>query len=256
MGGHLSVESRPEHGSRFWFSLVLPEAGHPGPSPNASVSGFVGYTGRRRTILIVDDTPDARSLLTQYLGSLGFNTVTAADGAEAVNAVEMHRPDCILMDLVMPGMDGFDAIRTIRRKEEFAKSKPAVIFAVSAGSAEPEDCDGFIPKPIHLDELARRIGDSLNLEWITDDGAYLARGTQTPDGNGNTEIPPAESLQIMCAAARRGDIGTVEEELHRLGELSSRFEGFIREASDLCDRFEVVKLRTFLRNYIEDQNND
>ena len=67
-----------------------------------------------RRVLIVDDEPDVRAVLQEYLTEVGYEVLTASNGVEALWAVKQHRPDAVLMDLAMPRLGGLDAIRHIR----------------------------------------------------------------------------------------------------------------------------------------------
>jgi CheY-like chemotaxis protein len=104
------------------------------------------------TILIAEDNDDLRIMLSQFLGANGYRAVGAADGFEAVEAAVSERPDLIVMDLGMPGMDGLAAVAEIRRRSP-ADAPPVLIVsaydrlefrteAVNAG------CVGFITKPV------------------------------------------------------------------------------------------------------------
>lgn len=114
-----------------------------------------------QTILIAEDNDDLRGMLGQFLGANGYRTVGAADGHEAVEAAGRERPDLIIMDLGMPGMDGLSAVAEIRRHVP-AGEVPVLIVsaydriefrteAVSAG------CVGFVTKPVDLPALLETI---------------------------------------------------------------------------------------------------
>ncbi len=128
-----------------------------------------------RTILIAEDNEDLRGMLGQFLGANGYRTVGAADGHEAVEAAARERPDLIIMDLGMPGMDGLSAVAEIRRHE--SDETPVVIVsaydrlefrteAVAAG------CAGFITKPVDPAELLKTI--RMLLERVEGDAAAPA----------------------------------------------------------------------------------
>jgi CheY-like chemotaxis protein len=88
-------------------------------------------------VLVVDDSPDARALYGEYLEFCGFRVETAADGEEAVEKARRDRPAVILMDLSMPKMDGWEAIRCLRADPAMAEV-PIVVLSAYAFGDEPE----------------------------------------------------------------------------------------------------------------------
>jgi CheY-like chemotaxis protein len=88
-------------------------------------------------VLIVDDSPDARALYGEYLDFCGFRVETAADGEEAVRKAETEWPAVIIMDLAMPKMDGWEAIRRIRANPITAEI-PIVALSAFAFGEEPD----------------------------------------------------------------------------------------------------------------------
>ena len=119
---------------------------------------------RQETILIVDDDPTNLYVLDQFLQGEGFVTITAVNGAEAVDAFREHRPWLILMDLSMPVMDGFEATRQILADETPGTTQKPTILAVSANVTPEwkESCrevgmNDFIEKPIDFDNLVPKI---------------------------------------------------------------------------------------------------
>jgi CheY-like chemotaxis protein len=116
-------------------------------------------------ILLVEDFDDAREMYREYLTFSGFRVATATNGQQAVDAARTLNPDLILMDLSLPGIDGWEATRIL-------KSDPAtahlVIVALSAHAlasdgegARRAGCDGFIPKPCLPPDLVTRIAGFL-----------------------------------------------------------------------------------------------
>jgi CheY-like chemotaxis protein len=109
------------------------------------------------TVLVVDDNADTRAVVRWMLERCGCRVLEASDGHEAFEVVVESHPDLVLMDLSMPRVDGYDAIRNIRGREEFA-SLP--IIAVTAfdradsrdGAAEA-GCDHYLSKPIDFKRL-------------------------------------------------------------------------------------------------------
>jgi PAS domain S-box-containing protein len=162
MGGDLSVESAPGAGSRFKLTFVAkraePEQARKSsgpPNPAAPVAA-----GRWK-VLIVDDMDVNRDAVAALLAKNAFETCTAADGPTALSIDADWRPDVVLMDLRMPGMDGLEAIRRLR-----AAGSRAAIGALTAGAFGDDEreapragADFFIRKPFNdrelLDGLAR-----------------------------------------------------------------------------------------------------
>jgi CheY-like chemotaxis protein len=116
-------------------------------------------------ILIVDDNPTNAKLLAYVLSRAGYQVATAADAGEALAAVAADRPRLILMDLQLPGIDGFELTRRL-------KADPAtagiVIVAVTAYAmtgdedrARAAGCDGYLPKPIDTRTLAGTVASYL-----------------------------------------------------------------------------------------------
>ena len=169
MGGRIRFESRAEGGSVFNFDLELPVAS--GGSVAAPPQALeIGYEGRRRSILVVDDAEQNRAMLIDTLAPLGFEVLSASDGREAFAVAERGRPDLILMDVMMPVMDGLEATRGLRRLAEFA-STPIVVVSASAGREEAAragdaGADLVLAKPLQREELLQAMGDLLGLSWV------------------------------------------------------------------------------------------
>ncbi len=116
--------------------------------------------GRRSLkILVVDDSPTSRFLLTRMLDHRGHSTKTASDGSDAIAAMERDHFDVILMDILMPGMDGFETTRMIRAMSNGSGDRPLII-GVSAfvdetyrDRGEKSGMDDFLSKPLRPDDL-------------------------------------------------------------------------------------------------------
>ena len=113
------------------------------------------------TILIADDNDDLRDMLSQYLGANGYRAVGAADGHEAVETAARERPDLIVMDLGMPGMDGLSAVAEIRRRAQFEETPILILSAYDRLEFRTEalsaGCVGFLTKPVNPAELLKTI---------------------------------------------------------------------------------------------------
>ncbi|MBC8163783.1 MAG: response regulator, partial [Roseiflexaceae bacterium] len=129
MGSAIQVESQLGVGSRFWFELLAPLVADVVAAPLPPARPISGYTGPRRTILVVDDNPQNRAVLVDLLAPLGFGLLEAADGRAGVAQAQAVRLDLILMDLRLPVMTGVEATRAIRQLPEL---QGVVIIATSA----------------------------------------------------------------------------------------------------------------------------
>ena len=115
----------------------------------------------QRTILYVEDNPENRMLVRRILLSEGYSLLEARDADEALNVLSEKRPDLILMDINMPGVDGYTLTSHIKSMPGFAKVPILAITAnVMRGDREKTlqaGCDGYIQKPIDIDQLTREI---------------------------------------------------------------------------------------------------
>jgi len=116
-------------------------------------------------ILVVEDFDDAREMYRDYLDFAGFRVETARDGREGIEKARALQPDLILMDLSLPGIDGWEATRLLKAAPE---TRQIIIIALSAHALATEGdraraagCDGFIAKPCLPPDLVLEINKYL-----------------------------------------------------------------------------------------------
>jgi two-component system, cell cycle response regulator DivK len=109
-------------------------------------------------VLVVDDFPDGREMVAEYLAFRGFSVLQAATGSQAIELARKHRPRLILMDLGMPGLDGWETTRQLKAD---ARTKNCMIIALTAHALASQHagainagCDEVIAKPFELSKLA------------------------------------------------------------------------------------------------------
>jgi len=117
-------------------------------------------------ILVVDDDPNAVDILRTYLEARGYKVATARDGKEALARLEEVRPALVLLDVMMPGMDGWEVARAIKRHRELGSSTRVIMLTARSDYAgRHEDlssvADDYLVKPIQLSELGARVASSL-----------------------------------------------------------------------------------------------
>ncbi|MCP4427484.1 MAG: response regulator [Chloroflexi bacterium] len=118
-----------------------------------------------RSVLIVDDEPMARTLLRLMLVRAGFNVSEAANGYDALDKVKKSRPDVILLDVMMPGMDGFTVCETIRDQDETA-NLPIIMLSAktdldSINKGLLVGATKYLTKPISPEDLTQHVHDAL-----------------------------------------------------------------------------------------------
>ncbi|SFU73674.1 AAA family ATPase [Pseudoduganella namucuonensis] len=236
MGSDILVESRPGEGSTFWFELDVRLA-QAAASPSAH--GIVGgYHGARKTILVVDDVRENRMVLNDMLSPLGFTMCEAEDGAEGLAQAQASRPDLILMDLVMPKMDGLEAMRRLRQSPDF-NTVPVISVSASAGdnhaaSSLAAGANAFLPKPVNLDRLLEQVGALLKLEWII---AAPETPPAPPEPGVPLVVPPPEEMAVLHQLAMQGNMRNILQRAHYLSELDPRYRPLADQLTALAKGF-------------------
>ncbi len=215
MAGELKVDSFPGKGTTFTLTLETAELAGGSMVAPAERPSAKGYRGARRTVLVADDHAENRAVLANYLAPLGFNVIEAADGEATVAAVASTAPDIVLMDLLMPVLDGFGALQRIRalplRRQPKVAAVSANAFEDARARSLAEGCDAFLTKPVDFDELRDTLGALLGLEWeLADVSGPRAQSAASP-----TDLP-GERLTALYELAREGDVMALESELEAL----------------------------------------
>ena len=166
MGGKIHVTSELGRGTEFSVSLRLKHADTRDCTASTR-SSTARCQGLRRRVLIIDDVDHNRSMLADFLASVGFEIQIAEDGRQGIEMVQSFLPDLIVMDSVMPVMSGLEVTRRLRADPAHVHLP---IIAVSANATEEHrnDClkagaNRYFSKPVRLDELASAIQQLLQL---------------------------------------------------------------------------------------------
>jgi len=138
------------------------------------------------TILLVEDNALNQLVATKLLAKLGYEVAVAANGIEALAALEHANFDAVLMDCQMPEMDGYDATRELRRREGTARHTPVIAMTAAAMQGDREEClaagmDDYLTKPIRADALSETIGRWIGTDEQTEGSATDTVASQSPD---------------------------------------------------------------------------
>lgn len=258
MGSCIQVTSQSGKGSVFWFDLELPAASEWADLAIADRGKIGGFIGDRHRILIVDDRWENRSVVVNLLAPLGFELLEATNGQEGLDkAVEFH-PDLIIVDLVMPVMDGFETIRKIRFSPELQN---VVVIASSASVFENDQyqslsagADEFLPKPVQADILLEMLRIHLKLEWLYEkEDVEVSKADRLAQENHPAAIvpPAADLLTQLYDLAKKGSLDELIESSESLAKSDAKFIPFFQQLSQLVESFQVKKIQEFIQQYID-----
>ena len=252
MGGDITVSSQVGRGSLFGFDIALQEAD--------AVAVVVKAESRRVTglqpgqpqyrVLVADDKEDNRELLSQMLGPLGFQIRQVADGEDAVKEFEMWYPSLILMDLRMPVVDGYEAIRRIRAS---VGGKDARIIAVTASAFEETrqevlttGADDFVSKPFRETELFEKIGRLLGVKYVyAEEAVSVAAKPEALEALTSESLAnlPGELVRQIRESTINADLDRVLELIQEAATHDARAANGLRS---LAERFDYQKLLDLL----------
>ena len=247
MGGDIKVSSVVGTGSTFRVKILLSEVTNPTRIAPVNAPVF-GYRGPRKTILITDDDPVQRDLLREVLTPLGFILLSAPDGADCLALAQHCRPDLFLLDISMPGMDGWKVAETLRTNGH----RQARILMISASALEAHGTplaqpfhDGYLMKPIDIPRLLETIRQLLKLEWRydTDDIIPPAPGWRPDTGS----RPPVKHIEELLGLGRLGYVRAIQVKLDEIGSEYPEHAGFVSQMRALIDRFDLDQYMATLK---------
>ncbi|MGA3362691.1 MAG: ATP-binding protein [Solirubrobacteraceae bacterium] len=209
MGGAIGAESTPQVGSRFWFELPLP----PAPESVEATQGGVAVQSTADArgdleapiVLVVEDSAVNRMVAGHVLERAGFRAHLVDDALQALDAIDIQHFDAILMDCQMPGMDGYEATRELRRRESASeRHTPVIAMTAHAMAGDRERClqagmDDYIAKPVRSQALVEMLQ-----RWVPDSRSSGGGSTRTkPDASGLNGGAPEVQAAVHVAERRR-----------------------------------------------------
>jgi len=244
LGGDLVlVKSAPGKGSVLRVTLPA-EPGAPRDIANKEILQTVKALKPGQPeyhILVVDDRYLNRDVHSQILSRVGFHAHTANNGKEAVEKFEELKPDCVLMDILMPVMDGVEATRLIK---EMPGGKDAVVIAVSASALEEQKAkvlengaDDFISKPIQENELFEELRHHLGVEYIYEEEEQQDAIEAEPQvlGRQDVELLPPLLRDKLYKASVTGDLDQLKELIDEAASYSRDVAAALQYRADKFD---------------------
>jgi signal transduction histidine kinase/CheY-like chemotaxis protein len=246
LGGEISVTSERDKGSTFKVRLMLSAIDRPNTAP-AAERRIVSYTGPRRTIVVVDDNEDHRDLMREVLAPLDFVVLTAAGGPECLTLIEGVRPDLFLVDISMPGMNGWQLVEKLR---DAGQTAPIIMLSANIGDAPGpggEGHDDAIAKPVNVKRLRDKLAMYLGLDWVYADEQAAAAPPSPP----RQEAPASPGATHVAELSRLSEIGYVRGIEAKLADLAKQGENsaFVETSRGYVQAFDMTGFAAFLKEF-------
>jgi CheY-like chemotaxis protein len=202
-------------------------------------------------VLIIDDVAVNRTVITELLSRLGFDIIEAASGGEGLVKAQTDRPELIVTDIVMPGMDGIEATRRLRQTPGLT-DVPIIAMTASPSTRDEKKSlaagvDAFLPKPVDFGQLLAQIRALLNLEWTYAAGAH-SPPSSLPD------IPPAvpaPQMDELHRLARTGNMRDIIAWADRMSLIDPQYEPFATHLRGLAKGYQSKAILLLVEQYLE-----
>jgi len=253
MRGRMELASEPGRGSTFRLEVPLPPVTEPGCALELAEYSVTGYAGRRRRILVVDDNANNAAMLVSLLQPLGFNVATACDGEGALDQLRRRHTDLVLLDLVMPGLDGRETAAEARLVSFNPKLRiigaSATVSPSSRKDAFAALCDDFVAKPIRINLLLEKIGQQLELAWDRAPAEPAPAGAQGEQPDEALLAPPAGELEQLYRLALLGDMRKIQARAALL-EKDEAYRLFAGRLSELAGSFKTKAVLALVERHL------
>ena len=243
MGGGLECSSRLGEGTRFRLRLPLKPVDAGEAPVSRAERPITGYGGQRRRVLVVDDVPANRDIVSELLTPLGMEVRTSPDGRDALAQVAAGGIDAVLLDLRMSPMGGEEVLRGIRSLPG-GRQLPVISYSASLiGFTRKEalemGCDDWLPKPFAPEDLFDKLGQLLDLDW-----EYAEAAASTPAADGFRF--QAEDLEDLRALAYRREPAGLKDRLGRILDRDPDSAPLVKELLGLVAKFRLGEVSDIL----------
>ncbi len=247
MDSELFVESQLGKGSHFYLDLSLPESLQaPGKAEESenfmALSLSDKISSKPYRVLVVDDNLINRMVADNMLQQHGFGVDTLSDGQQALDYLNKKAPDLIIMDLIMPGMSGFECIQHIRNHPK-GKQVPIMVASASAFAQDREKslnlgANAFITKPLEEGHLLNQLAQLLPIVW-------QSKHTNTVAQTG----PSPQQADYLYELFKLGDLHDLRQNLDEMHQQHPEQADFVEKFSELLRGFKEDEILEFLSQY-------
>ena len=258
MESEIQVQSQLGKGSNFFFDVDLPLVSEWEKAATTDGKHIIGYQGEQKTILIVDDKWENRSVIVSLLEPIGFAVVEAEHGEEGLAKAKELQPDLIITDLSMPVMDGYKLLHQLRH-EETLKHLPVIVSSASVSDMDRQRSlesggDDFLAKPLQVQELFLLLAKHLEIVWEYEHNPSTIATDNLVDtaiDNVKFVVPEPEDLAILLSLTQQGRLKKLTEEAARIQQLNQEYAPFIEKILELTKSFQLQRIENLIQEYMD-----
>lgn len=247
MNGEIELDSELGVGSTFRVRLPLEKASK--ESLGHSLYKYIaGYKGSKKKLLLVDDNISNLSVLVSLLEPLNFEVRTVESGNHVCQAVDEFAPDALVLDLIMPEIDGIQVLDDLEKQSYSGK-----VIGISATAIETNrknsfvsKCDYFLKKPINADELVRTLELLFNLEWELNNDIHSFHNTKGKLDDQAYKLPSSEIIEELRIYVKEGNFSTLTKSLVKYCEQQPNYADFYKQALFYAEQFDDESLMKIL----------
>ncbi|KPA17669.1 ATPase [Candidatus Magnetomorum sp. HK-1] len=252
MGGKIQVESTEGKGSSFWFNLIFETVDVKEQSLTPEIKkDAITSLEKTKSILIVDDLADNRAILSKMLEPLGFDIKEADSGESALDLFPEFKPDVMLVDLIMPGINGFELIQQVKMRYPDSPVKAIAISASFTNYSDniiPEEVDGYMSKPVRKTKLIEEISKHIHIKWKSKN---IQNNINTKEPSlkkslKRAELPDKRMLEHLIDLANHGDLSGIKKEI-RLIENHPDYSLFMKQINIFLSDFNFDALVDYIQ---------
>ena len=253
MGGDINVSSKTGEGSIFTIKVEYKE-GNLDEIEKLETNRIISIANhdKKYKIMVVDDKEENLKVTVNLLNVVGFETIEAIDGKDTIDKLSKTRPDLILMDMRMPVMDGYEAIRIIKSMEKFMDIP---IVALTASTFEDEKkriealkIEGYIRKPFRENDLFNTIGNILNIKYIYESD----HDDKNKNISGNKNVIQLSQKQIS-EILEALSIADMDKLLAIIDQIEIIYPQFAYELKVLAQNYDYAQIEELLKQIKADE---